>query len=194
MRGVTPELLFGMDTNRNGMVDAHEEQATLDGSAVNSGNGSFDYFEFSGMLDRGWSAYLTLYSAERNADSTGYPRTHVNGEDMEQLYDDLTAVMEAHRSSGCRATLVLAPERKKYSVIEVARDARVISLAGKPAVDADQVAGRYLFTGCHIIDEEILEYEAVYPPEEVFNSLHWLEPLGDFLEVYDRIWTEITSQ
>jgi spermidine/putrescine-binding protein len=44
------------------------------------------------------------------------------------------------------------------------------------------------------IDEEILEYEAVYPPEEVFNKLHWLEPIGDFLEVYDRIWTEITSQ
>lgn len=44
------------------------------------------------------------------------------------------------------------------------------------------------------IDEEILDYEAVYPSEEVFAKLHWLEPIGDAIEYYDRAWTEITSQ
>jgi spermidine/putrescine-binding protein len=44
------------------------------------------------------------------------------------------------------------------------------------------------------IDQEILDYEAVYPPEEVFAKLHWLEPIGSAIEIYDRAWTEITSQ
>jgi spermidine/putrescine-binding protein len=36
------------------------------------------------------------------------------------------------------------------------------------------------------IDQEILDYEAVYPPEEVFAKLHWLEPIGNAIEIYDR--------
>jgi spermidine/putrescine transport system substrate-binding protein len=44
------------------------------------------------------------------------------------------------------------------------------------------------------IDPEILEYEAVYPSEEVQQRLHWLENVGDATELYDRIWTEISTQ
>ena len=92
VRGVTPELLFGLDTNHNGMVDAHEQQAVLDGSATSTN--SADVLQFEGLLDRGWSAYLTTYSSERNVDSLGNPRIYVNDQDMEQLYEDLSAVMD----------------------------------------------------------------------------------------------------
>jgi len=44
------------------------------------------------------------------------------------------------------------------------------------------------------IDPEILGYEAVYPSEEVFSRLHWLENVGDATELYSRIWTEISTQ
>lgn len=44
------------------------------------------------------------------------------------------------------------------------------------------------------IDPEILEYEAVYPNEETFSRLHWLENVGDTTEIYSRVWTEIGSQ
>jgi len=44
------------------------------------------------------------------------------------------------------------------------------------------------------IDPEILGYEAVYPSEEVFNRLQWLENVGDATELYSRIWTEISTQ
>lgn len=44
------------------------------------------------------------------------------------------------------------------------------------------------------IDPEILEYEAVYPTEEVFNRLQWLENVGDATELYSRIWTEISTE
>jgi DNA uptake protein ComE-like DNA-binding protein len=40
-------------------------------------------------LSRGWSPYLTLYSAEKNVDYSGQPRVNLNSEDLETLYDDL---------------------------------------------------------------------------------------------------------
>lgn len=45
-----------------------------------------------------------------------------------------------------------------------------------------------------MIDPEILNYPAVYPPEETFEKLEWFENVGDATETYSRIWTEITSQ
>jgi type II secretory pathway component PulK len=58
VRGVTPQLLFGTDLNRNGIQDPGED----------TGNG----------WDPGWSAYLTVYSRERNVDASNNPRTFLN--------------------------------------------------------------------------------------------------------------------
>jgi DNA uptake protein ComE-like DNA-binding protein len=46
-------------------------------------------------MDLGWSAYLTLYSQEKNVQRDGTPRIDVNGDDMEKLFDELSAVMES---------------------------------------------------------------------------------------------------
>ena len=70
---------------------------------------------------------------------------------------DLRAVVADHRASGRLATLVLAAPRTGYPVVDVDRDGTVLSIAGLPAVAEDQVAGSYLFTGCHIIDESLLD-------------------------------------
>jgi len=70
---------------------------------------------------------------------------------------DLASVLQAHRASECLATLVLAPRRPGYSVVLRDADGRVLSLAGKPQVDPSRADGEYLFTGCHIIDEEVIE-------------------------------------
>lgn len=45
-----------------------------------------------------------------------------------------------------------------------------------------------------MIDPEILGYEAVYPPPEVLAKLHYLENVGEATELYDRIWTEISTE
>jgi DNA uptake protein ComE-like DNA-binding protein len=74
VRGVTPDLLFGTDRNRNGAPDPGEGD---DGSGTPG--------------DRGWSAYLTVYSRERNVDSTGAPRIYLNDTDTATLYQKLTA-------------------------------------------------------------------------------------------------------
>ena len=74
--GVTPQLLFGLDTNRNGVLDPDE--AASNDISVNDSD-----------LYLGWSAFLTLYSKESNLTAEGLPRINVNAEDLEQLYDDL---------------------------------------------------------------------------------------------------------
>ena len=77
VRGVTPLLLFGMDSNRNGIIDDNEA-----GDNVNS-------LENDMLL--GWANYLTLYSKESNVNSDGLARVNINEPNLEQLYTDLRA-------------------------------------------------------------------------------------------------------
>lgn len=70
VRGVTPELLFGNDTNRNGVLDAGDENN-------------------AGLFEPGWSAYLTIYSREQNLASDNLPRIYLNSSDVQKMYDKL---------------------------------------------------------------------------------------------------------
>jgi hypothetical protein len=83
VRGVTPQLLFGADINRNGMLDSHE----LDADATGVEAADLDPSSF-----RGWSAYLTLYSLEWNVNPDGQPRIYLNEPDLNKLYEQLSAV------------------------------------------------------------------------------------------------------
>lgn len=74
VRGVTPQLLYGNDRNRNGTLDAGE---------IDGGNGP----------DRGWSAYLTIYSRERNVDVDGNARIYLNDPDVNGLYSKLSTAL-----------------------------------------------------------------------------------------------------
>jgi type II secretory pathway component PulK len=74
VKGVTPRLLYGNDTNRNGILDPEEDDG-------------------SGGLDAGWSAYLTIYSRERNLNSQGNPRIYVNDSDLNGLYQKLSTAL-----------------------------------------------------------------------------------------------------
>lgn len=75
VRGVTPTLLFGADVNRNGVMDADEQQRF--GVTIDT----------PGAL--GWAAYLTVHGAEANKTAAGLPRVNVNQDDMELLYEEL---------------------------------------------------------------------------------------------------------
>ncbi|HEV8060327.1 MAG TPA: type II secretion system protein GspK [Gemmataceae bacterium] len=74
VKGVTPQLLFGNDQNRNGVLDPGEDDGT-------------------GVLDQGWSAYLTVFSRERNVSSQNVPRINVNSSDLTTLLTQLAAVV-----------------------------------------------------------------------------------------------------
>ena len=72
VRGITPQLLFGTDRNRNGVDD--------DGG---------------GGLDRGWSDFLTVHGREVNVDSSGLLRIWINHNS-----DDLNAIYKALLDGG----------------------------------------------------------------------------------------------
>jgi hypothetical protein len=80
VRGVTPELLFGRDTNRNGTIDPDE--------AANSAIAVIE--DERGDMSRGWSAYLTLHSQEKNVRPDGDEWIDLNADDLKQLHADLS--------------------------------------------------------------------------------------------------------
>jgi type II secretory pathway component PulK len=70
VKGITPRILFGNDTNKNGVLDAEEDDG-------------------SGAVDRGLARLLTVYSRERNFDSTGNQRVWINDTDLNNLESNL---------------------------------------------------------------------------------------------------------
>ena len=77
--GVTADLLYGEDANRNGKLDPNEN----DGDA----NAPFDNAD--GLLQPGWAAFLTVNARELNQRADGTERTYVNNGVLDELYDSL---------------------------------------------------------------------------------------------------------
>jgi len=79
VKGVTEDLLYGEDTNLNGLLDANER----DGDRSPPRDNGDEY------LDEGWIAYLTCYSYEKNVDAEGNRRVNINQADQPQLEEGL---------------------------------------------------------------------------------------------------------
>ena len=79
VRGVTKELLFGEDTNQNGILDPHENDG-----ATRPPNDNAD-----GVLQAGWSELLTIHSAERTLRADGSKKINLNDSNLVALYDAL---------------------------------------------------------------------------------------------------------
>ena len=77
--GVTEELLYGEDANRNGILDPNE----------NDGDATLPIDNADGVLDPGWSSYVTIYGREINTREDGSPRIYVNNNTLTELYDQL---------------------------------------------------------------------------------------------------------
>lgn len=75
--GVTPELFYGEDANRNGLLDPNED----DGDALPPADNA------DGVLDQGWRDYLTTTSRERNTSPDGESKININQGQMTELYD-----------------------------------------------------------------------------------------------------------
>ena len=81
----------------------------------------------------------------------------VNGDAVSDC--DLGAALRKHRETSALATLVLAPPRPgtSYGVVELGERDRIIRIAGAPAGEPDPRAGRYTFTGIHVLEQEIFD-------------------------------------
>ncbi|MCP4454543.1 MAG: hypothetical protein GY809_24055 [Planctomycetes bacterium] len=79
VKGVTPILLYGEDTNLNGLLDYNER----DGDASLPPDNEDD------ELEQGWIAYLSCYSKDDDKDADGLDRLNVNSAQVGELEQDL---------------------------------------------------------------------------------------------------------
>ncbi len=86
VRGVTPQLLFGLDSNHNGILDLDEQYSSEVGA-------------YDPDMQLGWANYLTLFSKESNLNPAGLERININSDNLEQLYDDLRSVFNEQWST-----------------------------------------------------------------------------------------------
>lgn len=80
VKGVSPEMLFGIDVNRNGQIDPSEQRESTTTTLQNGMNGS---------LDRGWASYVTLYAMEKNCRADGVERIYLKSTDLTSLHAEL---------------------------------------------------------------------------------------------------------
>jgi len=82
IKGASEELLYGEDTNLNGILDPQE----------NDGDKSEPPDNANGQLDRGFYDYVTVYSTEANVDSEGNARINISSSssvsDLQTLLQD----------------------------------------------------------------------------------------------------------
>lgn len=105
VRGVTPWLLFGEDANRNGLLDANE----------NDGDASPPFDDADGLLRLGWSVYLTVSSRETNRRSDGTARINVNQNLLTELYDQLEAELGEEAAQFVTAFRLAGPRAETTS-------------------------------------------------------------------------------
>ncbi len=86
VRGVTRNLLFGADENRNFRID-DDEQQLADARLVQDSSNTAAISETTA-----WCDLLTVHSAERNDSPGGTPRINLNNPDLAILQSELSAV------------------------------------------------------------------------------------------------------
>ncbi len=139
VRGVTPQLLFGYDENRNGVLDTAEAARMNQGMPAGASPGSLP--AVSGDPNAapppalGWAPYLTLQSLEKNLAADGTARVNINSDDMQLLSEELSAILQnetwasfivAYRYGGKPGGSGTSP---------------LMALAGMAAADSEQVDG-----------------------------------------------------
>ncbi len=93
---VTPQLVFGFDWNRNGLIDPQEAtEATASSTDLT-------------LHPLGWSAFLTVHSKEANLRIDGSERIYVNNGVLADLYDQIVEELAEDGDAETWATFIVA--------------------------------------------------------------------------------------
>jgi type II secretory pathway component PulK len=105
IKGATQELLYGEDTNLNGILDDNE----------NDGDASDPPDNRNGRLDAGFYDYVTVYSAEANTDSEGNARINLSSASARKELQ--TALQEATSEERALEIMNQIPTNASYTNI-----------------------------------------------------------------------------
>ena len=134
VKGASEELLYGEDTNLNGILDDHENDGDISDPPDNR----------NGRLEPGFYDYVTVYSVEANVDSKGNQRININDPDARgELQSALQEVVTEERSL---EIMNLVPTRPSFANV-----LDFYFIGGLKFEEFDQIANRLT-----ISDEEIL--------------------------------------
>jgi hypothetical protein len=154
VKGVTPQLLYGYDENRNGLLDTAEQ--TKMNSGIQPGMQAGQITAITPDINAspppplGWTAYMTLHSQEKNMARDGTPRINVNSDDLETLYQDLSEVLQndtwasfivAYRMAGEPAEGAGNPLTTLATM--AASDTEADGAIGEQLLQASQLANRF---------------------------------------------------
>ncbi len=105
IKGASKELLYGEDTNLNGILDDNE----------NNGDKSEPLDNRNGRLEPGFYDYVTVYSIEANVDSEGGTRININ--DAEARADIQAALQEIVKEDRALEIMNAVPTRPDFSSV-----------------------------------------------------------------------------
>lgn len=155
VRDVDTDLFYGEDTNGNGLLDLN---------ANSKGNSD-------GLLQRGWFAYLTIYSYEKNGDAKGVKRLNINTASAGEISQRLNLETWAAES------IIKARQKKQFEhlvdLLNVQRDPDVRKDSGKgynarSDFEQDQPVTRSIFK--QIADSVTLKDEDSLPGRINLNT------------------------
>jgi len=175
VREVTPELLYGLDTNRNFVVDDNE---TPRGALKLVDN-------FNGQMDRGWIAYLTLQSIERLENPEGERKINVNSNNLQRLYNDLVAALDEPS-----AKFIIA--YRQYGGTEAASTGKSVDAASLE-IDFEKKAETEINSLLVLVGAKVTIQAEEQAPAQVVESPWKDEPATyrqSFLELLDQVSVE----
>lgn len=106
LRGATPEILYGEDMNRNGVLNYNENDAAESEPADNR----------DGRLDRGFYDYVTVYSSEENVSQSGEARINVN-EQLSELLELIRQMVTEDRYSQISGNILAQASRDFRNIL-----------------------------------------------------------------------------
>jgi len=124
--GVTTELLYGEDANRNGVLDPNE----------NDGEASPPFDDADGILNPGWAAFLTVQTKELNKRLDGDDRINVNDGVLTDLYDTLLEEFDEETATFVVAFRLNGP----FDLLEGTEDGGLLAAAATVASTTDDQA------------------------------------------------------
>jgi len=188
IKDASEDLLYGEDTNLNGVLDPQE----------NDGDESEPPDNSDGKLDRGFYDYVTVYSTEANVDSEGSTRININStssvSDLQTLLQDsfdearaLEIIMASGISSNPSFTSILQFfYRSRMTFEEFAKVADRLTTSSEttlPGLVNVNTASKEVLMCLPGLEEEdvdaLLTYRETNADSESLNAIAWVTEVLD---------------
>jgi DNA uptake protein ComE-like DNA-binding protein len=136
VRGINDKIFYGEDLNRNGVLDRIE----------NDGSTHFPNDNEDGILDRGISRYLTVYSYEKNVDGDGEKRLNINKASEDEFKQRLGSYLSDDEIKGIIQYRKDSGEGSAFNTIGDLLDAKVGDATGERRGRRSEGSGKKILT------------------------------------------------